>query len=289
MKRIEFIAPVEAMRGNLSGAQDLRYAENDNKAYEGPVGSVNYARNYSPRFIGAKVAKNGRKYFTVRTKSANHLTAKAKHAMALLGGTGALVGAILHTKSSDVYEGVYAQWLAMQALGSKKTLRQYLSDTIRLGLEAKQKTITFAGPNAPVTIGNPWMTDPTPGAQVSSDVLLKFATELGPQGLVEIPILFTDANGNKHNLKVFAVTGQSWRDQQSTGGALDSMLGRVGYADGAVTGIRFVVPEGGDVKISVGSDLTSTPLYEKDDDVETAVASSDNPSTSSVYVAHPAA
>lgn len=40
MKRIEFIAPVEAMRGNLSGKQDLLYVENDNKAYEGPVGQT---------------------------------------------------------------------------------------------------------------------------------------------------------------------------------------------------------------------------------------------------------
>ena len=289
MKRIEFIAPVEAMRGNLSGAQDLRYAENDNKAYEGPVGSVNYARNYSPRFIGAKVAKNGRKYFTVRTKSANHLTAKAKHAMALLGGTGALVGAILHTKSSDVYQGIYAQWVALQALGSKKTLRQYMSDTIRLGLEAKQKSITFAGPNAPITIGNPWMSEVTPGAQVTTDVLVKFATELGPQGIVEIPISFTDENGNMRNIIVFAVTGQSWRAQHDDGGAFDSMLGRFGYADGVATRIGFVVPAEGNVEISVGSSLTSYPLYEKDDDEETAVPSSDNPSTSIVYVAHPAA
>lgn len=69
MKRIEFIAPVEAMRGNLSGRQKLVYAKNDNPAFSAPEG-VNYARNYKPRFIGAKKAKTGMTYFATRTKHA---------------------------------------------------------------------------------------------------------------------------------------------------------------------------------------------------------------------------
>ena len=57
MKRIEFISPVEAMRGNLSRTkQTLLYAENDNPAWDAPVDKRSYARNYQPIFVGAKVA-----------------------------------------------------------------------------------------------------------------------------------------------------------------------------------------------------------------------------------------
>lgn len=69
MKRIEFIAPVEALRGNLSGKQRLLYAENDNPAWEAPDGK-HYARNYKPRYIGAKRSANGKTYFVTRTKHA---------------------------------------------------------------------------------------------------------------------------------------------------------------------------------------------------------------------------
>lgn len=184
MKRIEFIAPVEAMRGNLSGKQDLLYAENDNKAYEGPVGQTNYARNYSPRFIGAKVAKSGQKYFTVRTKSANHLTAKAKHAMALLGGTGAMYAAIVANKTSTLYQACYNQWLALTSTaGMTDSFRKSLSDVIRAGLASKQAHILYTGPNGAVSIDNPWRAQDTqnPNVLVPQHIIVKFWTELASQ------------------------------------------------------------------------------------------------------------
>lgn len=92
MKRIEFIAPVESMRGNLGSKQDLRYAEDDNKAYEAPDGRQ-YARNYQTRYIGAKRASDGLKIFQVKTKAATNLSALTRKNMAVLGGTGAIVGA----------------------------------------------------------------------------------------------------------------------------------------------------------------------------------------------------
>lgn len=182
MKRIEFIAPVEAMRGNLSGRQKLEYPTDNQGAYEGPVGSVNYARNYSARFIGAKIAKSGKKYFSVRTKTANHLTAKAKKAMALLGGTGAIVGAIFANKSSELYANLYAQWIELQNLGDTKTFRQSLSDAVRAGLISKSEKIVYAGPRGVVYIINPWARyNETPNVSISQEVLVKFWTELAPQ------------------------------------------------------------------------------------------------------------
>ena len=184
MKRIEFIAPVEAMRGNLSGKQDLLYAVNDNPAYDGPVGSVNYAKNYSPRFIGAKIAKSGKKYFAVRTKSANHLTAKSKKAMALLGGTGAVVGAILAAKSGAVYTGLYACWTAAQALGDTRSLRKFASDYVREMLLSHQASRTIIIGAASVTIDNPWgKFSGAINVTISNTIRVKFWKELVQNGV----------------------------------------------------------------------------------------------------------
>lgn len=187
MKRIEFIAPVEAMRGNLSGAQNLQYPTDDQGAYEGPVGSVNYARNYSPRFVGAKRAKDGYKYFSVRTKTANHLTAKAKKAMALLGGAGAMYANIVSNKSSQLYTSLYAQYLKFQEMGDKRTFRAFMMDVLRRGLEQKLAVIVVSGPLSPVSIDNPWNTqEATPNVQVAQAILVKFWSELATN-----PIEFT--------------------------------------------------------------------------------------------------
>lgn len=178
MKRIEFIAPVSAMRGNLSGAQDLKYPTQDNKAYEGPLGYTNYARNYTPRFIGAKVAQTGHKYFTTRTKSANHLTNASKHAMALMGGVGAMVATLYRDKTATIYQNLYAQWVALQERGDIRTFRKYLSDGIREMLANKKSYQAFPGPAGAFTVQNPWVSDVTPNVVVSNAVLVKFWDEL---------------------------------------------------------------------------------------------------------------
>lgn len=185
MKRIEFIAPVEAMRGNLSGAQQLEYPTDNQGAYEGPAGSVNYARNYSPRFIGAKIAKSGKKYFAVKTKTANHLTAKSKNAMALLGGTGAIVASILRDKTAAIYTNLYGAWLKSQELGGTSTFRQFLSDVVRRMLMQKSASIHVQVAEFGQDIDNPWNTkSATPNVQVAQAILVKFWSELAANGII---------------------------------------------------------------------------------------------------------
>lgn len=177
MKRIEFIAPVESMRGNLSGRQKLEYPTDNNAAYDGPMGSVNYARNYGPRFIGAKIAKSGKKYFAVRLRSANHLTAKSKKAMALLGGAGAIYAAIL--KNATILAGLQAQYAAILELGETRSFRKYVMDTLRKGLVEHVGNFTFAGPAQPVVINNPWGTfSGNLNLSISNAIRVKFWTEL---------------------------------------------------------------------------------------------------------------
>lgn len=185
MKRIEFIAPVEAMRGNLSGAQKLEYPTDNQGAYEGPAGSVNYARNYSPRFIGAKIARNGKKYFSVRTKTANHLTAKAKKAMALMGGTGAIIASILRSKTAAIYTNLYGAWVKAQELGDTRTFREFLTNHVRQMLIEKAASHHVQVGSFGQDIDNPWITSSeNPNVSVSQATLVKFWPELSNGGIV---------------------------------------------------------------------------------------------------------
>ena len=209
MKRIEFIAPVEAMRGNLSGAQKLEYPTDNLGASEGPMGSVNYARNYSPRFVGAKIAKSGKKYFSVRLRSANHLTSKSKKAMALLGGTGAIYAAIL--KSASLLAGIQAQYNALTEIGMQMSFRKYVTGIIRSGLMSHKDLFTFAGPASLVQVDNPWVRSAASlNIQVSQAILVKFWDELAPNGIyfsidgatgvAHYPQTFADVIGSTFNV-----------------------------------------------------------------------------------------
>lgn len=233
MKRIEFIAPVEAMRGNLSGAQKLQYPTDNQGAYEGPAGTVNYARNYSPRFIGAKIAKSGKKYFAVRTKTANHLTVKSKQAMALMGGTGAIVASILRDKTAEIYTNLYGAWVKAQELGgSTSTFRQFLSGSIRRMLIQKSATYHVQVGEFGQDIDNPWnTTKPNPNVSISQAILVKFWGELAAKAIV------IDVEG----LKLIAHSGDTFQNVIESGynvmnlKALANVPGAVGSITTVVT------------------------------------------------------
>lgn len=192
-KRIEFIAPVESIRGNMSGRQVLVYAENDNKAFEAPQGQVNYARNYTPRFVGAKRASDGRKYFSVRTKNGVNLSAKSMKAMALLGGTGAIYAAIVNSDTlRNGVETVYVYLIDRTKQGLSggipvdTTFRKYVSGVVRRALESKAATITFAGGAGvqPVSVNNPWVPNGSGTViSVSTSVLAQFWRQLSVGGM----------------------------------------------------------------------------------------------------------
>lgn len=188
MKRIEFISPVEAMRGNLSGKQNLVYAENDNKAYEAPVGRQNYARNYQPRFIGAKVAKSGKKYFTVKTKACTNLTTKAKMHMAVFGGAAAIVGAIMNNVAyktlMEHLRDVNYEY-ATRVAGFQGTFRQYLTTKIQGMLSTQVSSVTFKSllSQNDRTINNPWVQGGEgQNIEIADGVIVKFWDELSENG-----------------------------------------------------------------------------------------------------------
>lgn len=179
MKRIEFIAPVEAIRGNLSGKQKLVYAENDNPAYEAPIGRQ-YARNYRPSFIGAKRASDGLKYFSVKTKSATGLTLSSKKAMAVLGGAGAFIAGILRDPSRKTALQIQLEYNIQHGLVAAGTsLRKWMCVKVQECLRFKKANVDFkAGAGTTeVKVMNPWFGFSSAGVTVvgvGDTILVKF-------------------------------------------------------------------------------------------------------------------
>lgn len=181
MKRIEFIQPVESMRGNFGAKQDLRYAENDNKAFESPDGKTNYARNYQPTFIGAKVARTGLKYFAVKVKSATTNSAAWRLVAALMGAMSAIYGWVI--KQSAIVLQLHVQYAAAIEAGYKGTFHKYVGAAIRESLAAKLPTIRLVGPTATVTIGNNPFSSAAEAITIAKAVLVKFWKQLTPNGI----------------------------------------------------------------------------------------------------------
>ena len=200
MKRIEFIQPVESMRGNFGAKQDLRYAENDNKAFESPNGKTNYARNYQPTFIGAKVARTGLKYFAVKVKSATKNTAAWRLVAALMGAMSAIYCWVI--KQANIVLQLNVQYAAAIEAGYEGTFHKYVGAAIRESLAAKLPTIRLVGPTATVTMGNNPFSSAAEAIAISKAVLAKFWTQLCPNG-----ITFKIGNST-----AIAITGNTFMD-----------------------------------------------------------------------------
>lgn len=209
MKRIQFIAPVEAMRGNLSGKQTLEYPLNGNPAYDAPAGK-HYATNYQPRFIGAMRASDGLKYFAVKKRSAINKTAASTLAMAVLGGCGAIVGAILADKTSALYIAIENLFMETKPKrdGKEISLRAWLSESIMYGLRNKMDAFSWTGLERGVatniTVLNPFVKSEYQAdytVTISDDVLVKFWNALANN-----PVVFNIAGqtGVAHSNDLFS-------------------------------------------------------------------------------------
>lgn len=245
MKRIEFIAPVEAMRGNLSRSkQNLLYADNDNPAWDAPEGKRSYARNYQPIFVGAKVSKNGRKYFSVKTKTAITISPAVKKRMALLSASSELANVIMqHLPLQYPLERLY---MANHPTGW--SYKRWIMNYVREGLDQK-KAITF--PNyeqyASIRVKNPYINTVQPSDSVdvsqyfATDVLVKFWPQLANDPLV---FKVGDLTGVAH-------AGDTWQD------VLDASYNVLGLAPDEISDVYYVMM--GDFYLQK-FDPTATPI-----------------------------
>lgn len=182
-RSIEFLAPVEAMRGNLSGNQKLTYPTQNNAAFEAPNTGRVYANNYQTRYIGAKRSSDGKKYFAVKQRSAYYSTEAGKLRNALLGGSGALIAAMMKNASFEtVYRPGYEYAKANGLIPSSWSLRKYMTDAAYNYLKQKSNVVKFFNQSgSSIFVRNPWVFDTQMGAQVipvGNFTLVKFWPQL---------------------------------------------------------------------------------------------------------------
>lgn len=180
-RKVIMSVPFEGFGGSLRNKQDLRYAENDNKAYEAPLGRQ-YARNYKPTIIITHFAKTGKQSFQIKTKSATKITDQSLMNMAVLGGAGAIIGAILANKVAPLYVALDQAYAVAVKSGELRTFRAWLSDKIQYMLKNKQNSCIFGNPVLVTTrINNPWVSGGTgTNVNIAQKTLLKFALQLCP-------------------------------------------------------------------------------------------------------------
>lgn len=200
MKRINLAYPFESIQGKQGTKQDLRYAENDNKAFESPEGKTNYARNYKPVMIAARVARTGLNYFAIKTKSATKNTAAWRLVAALMGAMSAIYGWVI--KQLDIVLQLNVQYAAAIESGYQGTFHKYVGAAIRESLAAKLPTIRLVGPTATVTMGNNPFSSAEEAIAISKAVLAKFWTLLCPNGI----------SFKIGNITAIAITGNTFMD-----------------------------------------------------------------------------
>lgn len=204
-KRVIMIPPFEVLTGNLSGAQDLRYKENNNKAYEAPNGSAS-ARNYVTRYIGAKRA-DGKSYFAVRRKTTTMLNNKTRMNMAILGSIAAIRSAIQYGAAADwaklkgIYE--YRKEHGGDAAGSGISFNKWLDYWLRQMLQYKRGTIALTSSGLTVTIYSPYQDYSNEATAISQAVFAKFVQVL----TVDPDAIFFTVDG-----KQFIASEMPWND-----------------------------------------------------------------------------
>lgn len=174
MRRIEFIAPIESMSGDLSGGEKNTYAGGQT-AWDAANSGELYAENYSKRYIGARKSSNGKKYFSLRTRATVNMTA-SRLAMAEFGGTASLASYV--KKDLTLMGPLKVLFLALKQDG--ETYSKWLFNKLYPAIMNKQASVTITDGSTSVTINNPWISGGTGTSEpVPQEIVDKFADELG--------------------------------------------------------------------------------------------------------------
>ena len=202
MRRIEFLAPVEAMRGNLSGSQKLTYPTQDNSAWEAPSDKRSYATNYNTRYIGSKRSSDGLKFFSVRTKSAVTMSPAMRMGMALLS----MSRIFANNMKGDLTNLSQLQQLFIDNHREGQTFTAWLQENIRRDITLKSNDITFGqGTSQRIIYGNPFaITIPNNANNIfisnpdtwneQSRKVFKFWLQLGPANAAKVPVIMPDGS-----------------------------------------------------------------------------------------------
>lgn len=191
MRRIEYIAPVAAIRGNLSGKQNLLYPTKNNSAWDSPSNKRNYSTNYAPRYIGAKRSRDGHTYFAVKQRSAVTMSPLMRQQQAVLGGSKAIYDALIHNPLTvGRMQALYLESPERNSYGWSMYKWAYSQISGQVGSKiAGIRIIGKLNGQTPLVVQNPWISTTVSGAvsvTISDEVLAKFWEQLANS-----PVVFT--------------------------------------------------------------------------------------------------
>ena len=170
------IAPFDVLTGNLSGRQDLVYGQNDSKAYEAENGKQ-AAKNYKPRFIGAKRA-DGTSYFSVRMKSTIVLTSTTRRTMAVVGVTAAIRSALVRNQPT-LWQRINDAFAYLKEGGrlpeGQDTFGKWFAANIKEMLLYHRETWSFSYVPLSFTIHNPYNLADSEALVIKLSTWIKFA------------------------------------------------------------------------------------------------------------------
>lgn len=184
MRRIEYIAPVAAIRGNLSGNQKLLYPTDSNSAWDSPSNKRNYATNYTPRYIGAKRSRDGHTFFAVKQRSSVTMSDAMRKQQAVLGGSKAIYDALIHNPLTiGRIQALYMESPERNSYGWSMYKWAYYQISGQVGSKIAGIRIIgkLNGGLQPLIVQNPWISTVVSGAvsvTISADVLVKFWMQL---------------------------------------------------------------------------------------------------------------
>lgn len=187
MGRIKFLDPMEALRGNLSGGQKLKYPSHNNAAWDAPDNKRSYATNYRTSYISCQRASTGATYFSVKKRSAVNNTDDARMAQALFGASASIANTFMHNPTSlqqimVAYEYAYNMGLTKDG----ETMRAWTMRTVRRYL-INQSDIYFNKTNSVWIAQNPFVKTHVANSwefQADKEMLAKFWLQLADGGKV---------------------------------------------------------------------------------------------------------
>lgn len=150
-KKIQYIMPIEWLRGSVSGKQSLTYQ--GTRAYEVQSDALISADIYRPTLVAKLMSKRNLKYYQVRTKTSVHLSPQARLNLAVMGGAGAIFAALVNRGEN---------------------LHRNISFPVLMDmLKVKASSAQCEG----VAVDNPWQVQ-NPNVTIAPAIIAKFNNEL---------------------------------------------------------------------------------------------------------------
>lgn len=175
-KIIEFLAPVDAMRGVLSDGVKPGYGDNGaQKAWDQP----GQAKVYSKRYVGSKLTSEGRNKRGFSIKARTSFNADMKSFCAYLGGAASMANKALH--QIDILATLILIINALRNTGELggKTGRGYLTKVFREMLVNKDQSVTLSAGGHTLVINNPWVSGGTgKDVTIPAEIISKFQSYL---------------------------------------------------------------------------------------------------------------